>query len=165
MNDLSNNQRRVFADELQKQMITNEKIIVLTADLGYKMWDQINNLFPDRFINVGASEQALLAISVGLALENKIPIAFSITPFLLYRPFEIIRNYIDREIIPVKMIASGRDKDYLHDGFSHWAEEDKKILAVFKNIKAYWPENIKEIPELVEEMINDNNPWYLNLKR
>jgi len=165
MNDLSNNQRRVFADELQKRMITNEKIIVLTADLGYKMWDQINNLFPDRFINVGASEQALLAISVGLALENKIPIAFSITPFLLYRPFEIIRNYINREIIPVKMIASGRDKDYLHDGFSHWAEEDKKILAVFKNIKAYWPENVKEISGLVKEMINDNNPWYLNLKK
>lgn len=165
MNDLSNNQRRVFADELQKQMIANEKIIVLTADLGYKMWDQINNLFPDRFINVGAAEQALLAISVGLAIENKIPVAFSITPFLLYRPFEIIRNYIDREIIPVKMIASGRDKDYFHDGFSHWAEEDKKILEVFKNIKAYWPENVKEIPELVEEMINDNNPWYLNLKR
>ena len=165
MNDLSNNQRRVFADELQKQMIANEKIIVLTADLGYKMWDQISNLFPDRFINVGASEQALRAISVGLAIENKIPVAFSITPFLLYRPFEIIRNYIDREIIPVKMIASGRDKDYLHDGFSHWAEEDKKILAVFKNIKAYWPENIKEIPGLVNEMINDNNPWYLNLKR
>lgn len=163
MNDLS--QRRVFADELQKRMIANEKIIVLTADLGYKMWDQINNLFPDRFINVGASEQALLAISVGLALENKIPIAFSITPFLLYRPFEIIRNYIDREIIPVKMIASGRDKDYLNDGFSHWAEEDKKILEIFKNIKTCWPENIKEIPELVEEMINDNNPWYLNLKR
>ena len=165
MNDLSNNQRRVFADELQKQMIANEKIIVLTADLGYKMWDQINNLFPDRFINVGAAEQALLAISVGLAIENKIPVAFSITPFLLYRPFEIIRNYIDREIIPVKMIASGRDKDYFHDGFSHWAEEDKKILEVFKNIKAYWPENVKEIPELVEEMINNNNPWYLNLKR
>ncbi len=165
MKNFSNNQRRVFADELQKQMNRNKKIIVLTADLGYKIWDKISDSFPDRFINVGASEQALLAISVGLALENKIPIAFSITPFLLYRPFEIIRNYVNREMIPVKMIASGRDKDYLRDGFSHWAEEDRKILNVFNNIKACWPEDVKEIPGLVKEMINDNNPWYINLRR
>ena len=165
MINLENNQRKCFADELYKLLLCDDRIMVLTADLGYKMWDKIRLDFPERFINVGAAEQLLIGISVGLATEGKIPIAFSITPFLLYRPFEIIRNYVNREKIPVKLIASGRDKDYIHDGFSHWAEDDKEILKVLNNIKAYWPDNVEEIPPLLKEMISDNNPWYINLRR
>jgi transketolase len=51
-------------------------------------------------------------------------VVYSITPFVLYRPFEWIRNYLDHEKIPVKLVGGGRDKDYGYLGFSHWAEED-----------------------------------------
>ena len=165
MINLEKNQRKCFADELYKLMSSDDRIMVLTADLGYKMWDKIRSDFPERFINVGAAEQLLIGVSIGMATEGKIAIAFSITPFLLYRPFEIIRNYVNREKIPVKLIASGRDKDYIHDGFSHWAEDDKEILKVLNNIKAYWPDSVEEIPLLLKEMISDNNPWYINLTR
>ena len=94
--------RKCFADALHSQMAENRKIWVITADLGYKMWDRVREDYPDRFINVGAAEQVMVGIGIGLALEGKIPILYSITPFLLYRPFESIRNYIDREKIPVK---------------------------------------------------------------
>jgi transketolase len=100
-----------------------------------------------------------------MALNGKIPFVYSITTFLLYRPFETIRNYINHEKIPVKLIGGGRDRDYSHDGFSHWAEEDKKVLKIFNNIKALWPENKEKIPGIVDKMVKDNNPWYLNLKR
>lgn len=165
MIDLSKNQRRRFADELYSQMLINNKIIVITGDLGYKMWDQIKSKFPDRFINVGAAEQALIGISIGLALKGKIPVAYSITSFLLFRPFETIRNYINNEKIPVKLIGSGRDKDYFQDGFSHWSEEDKKVMEIFKNIKSFWPDSADKVPELVKKMLNDKKPWYINLKR
>ena len=78
---------------------------------------------------------------------------------------ETIRNYINHEKIPVKLIGAGRDRDYSHDGFSHWAEEDKEVLKIFSNITAKWPGKKEEIPAIVKEMIEDNNPWYLNLKR
>ncbi|OGX19182.1 MAG: hypothetical protein A3K83_04605 [Omnitrophica WOR_2 bacterium RBG_13_44_8b] len=157
--------RRCFADALYEQMRTNDKIWVITADMGYKMWDQIRAEFPQRFINTGAAEQAMLDIAIGLALEENVPIVFSITPFLLYRPFEGIRNYIDRESIPVKMVGSGRNRDYLADGFSHWAQEDKDVMAIFKNICSLWPETNEEIPSLVREMIASNRPYYINLKK
>ncbi len=163
--DFSKNFRRRFADSVYTEMEKNPKIIVLTGDLGYKMWDPIRNDFHDRFINVGAAEQSLIGLSVGLALEGKIPLAFSITPFLLYRPFETIRNYVNHEKIPVKLIGSGRDNDYLHDGFSHWSEEDKKVMEIFSNIKSFWPDDVETIPELVKQMVTDNNPYYINLKR
>ena len=86
-----------FAYYLHKQMSKNNKIWIITGDLGYKMWDQIRIDFPDRFINTGAAEQAMMGIACGLALEGKIPIVYSISTFLLYRPFETIRNYINQE--------------------------------------------------------------------
>ena len=163
--DFSKNFRRRFADAVFDEMTKNKNIWVLTGDLGYKMWDPIKEKFPKRFLNVGAAEQLLIGISTGLALEGKIPIAYSITPFLLYRPFETIRNYVNHEKIPVKLIGSGRNKDYLQDGFSHWSEEDKKVMKIFSNIKSFWPNNVENIPKLVSKMIADPSPYYINLKR
>lgn len=157
--------RGYFAEEVWIKMKKNKKIYVLVNDLGFGMWDRVRTDFPDRFINVGAAEQSQLGMAVGLALEGKIPLVYSITSFLLFRPFETIRNYINYEKIPVKLIASGRDRDYLDDGFTHWAEEDKDILKIFKNIKAVWPKDKKEIPALVSKMLKSNKPWYINLSR
>lgn len=157
--------RPYFAECIHKEMKKNKNIYVVVNDLGYKMWDKIRKDFPDRFINVGAAEQTLIGVGVGLALSNKIPIVYSITTFLLYRPFETIRNYVNYEKIPVKLVGSGRNKDYIHDGISHWAEEDKEVMKVFKNIKSYWPSDTKEIPKLVEKMLKNDKPFYINLKR
>ena len=120
----------------------NKNIFLLTGDLGYGLWDRIRLDYQDRFYNVGSSEQLMLGMAAGLAMENKIPVVYSITPFLLYRPFEFIRNYVNHEKLPVKLIGGGRDKDYGYLGFSHWAEEDKNIMENFKNIKTIHPKNI-----------------------
>lgn len=154
-----------FAYELWQQMGKNKNIWLVTGDLGYKMWDRIRTDFPDRFINTGAAEQTTIDVGIGLALEGKIPFVFSITTFLLYRPFESIRNYINYEKIPVRLVGSGRDKDYSHDGISHWPLEDKQIMKIFKNIECRWPNNIKEIPQIVKRMVEVNTPWYVNLRR
>lgn len=157
--------RAVFAQEIHKRMSKDDKIWVLVNDLGYKMWDKVRKDFPNRFINVGAAEQTLIGVGVGLALNGKIPIIYSITSFLLYRAFETIRNYVNHEKITLKLIGAGRDKDYLHDGISHWAQEDKQIMKIFKNIEAKWPNKVEEIPNLVIDMIKSNSPWYVNLRR
>ena len=157
--------RRIFADILYQQMTQNENIWVITADLGYKMWDKIRDDYPRRFLNVGASEQAMMGMAVGLALEGKIPVVYSITPFLLYRSFETIRNYVNHEQIPVKLIGSGRGKDYEHDGFSHWAQEDRDVLKILSHIESRWPESNDELPALIDEMITRPVPYYLNLKK
>lgn len=164
-NPINPKMRAVFAVEIHKRMAENDKIWVLVNDLGYKMWDKVRSDFPDRFINVGAAEQTLIGMAVGLSLKGKIAIVYSISTFLLYRPFETIRNYINYEKIPVKLIGGGRRKDYIHDGISHWIEDDKSIVRIFKNIKSVWPKTFKKIPNLVDDMIKSNSPWYVNLRR
>ena len=127
--------RKEFATFLHKEMSYNDNIVLLTGDLGYGLWDRIKIDYPDRFYNVMSSEQLMVGAAVGLAMEGFIHIVYSITPFTIYRPFELLRNYLDHENIPVKLVGGGRDKDYGYLGFSHWAEEDIKILSTLENIK------------------------------
>jgi transketolase len=164
MNDQIN-LRRFFVDQIYQQMKTNSQIVVVTGDLGYKLWDQVRNEFPARFINTGAAEQSMVGVAVGLAISHKIPLVYSISPFLLYRPFETIRNYLHHEKIPVKLIGSGRNRDYHNEGFSHWVEEDQQLLSALPNIKTSWPDTVSEISSIIPTMLSDQLPWYINLKR
>ena len=156
--------RILFAKELLKYAKKDKDIVVVTFDLGYKMWDGFSKL-PGQFYNVGASEQAGIGIAVGLALSGKKVFCYSMTTFLIYRPFEFIRFYINREKIPIRLIASGRDKDYKELGFSHCCEDAREVLKIFNNIKTFWPNSLEEIPLLVKEMVTNNNPYYINLRR
>jgi len=158
-------QRGYFAASLYEEMLKNKDIWLIMADLGYKMFDKHRIAFPERTLNTGAAEQTAVGIAVGLAQEGKIPFVYSITPFLLYRPLEFIRNYINHERTPVKLVGSGRGQDYSHDGFSHWAEEDGQIIRVFTNIIPFWPSLKEAVPPLVREMANRKEPFYLNLTR
>lgn len=157
--------RKYFSSLLHDAMAQNDKIFLLTGDLGYGLWDKIRLDYSNRFYNVGSSEQLLIGAAVGMAMEGKIPIVYSITPFLLYRPFELIRNYLNQESIPVKLVGGGRGKDYGYLGFSHWAEDDKEIMKVFKNIKTSHPENEKALGDMFGNFIFSKQPEYLNLKR
>lgn len=151
--------RKDFFTQLYVEMQRNPDIFFITGDLGYSLADHIRNDFKDRFINTGAAEQTMMGVAVGLALNGKIPIVYSITPFLLFRPFETIRNYISYESIPVIMVGSGRDDDYKHDGFSHFAGDDD-IIKQLPNIVF-----IKEDSFNLAEIISSREPTYLNLKR
>jgi transketolase len=155
--------RKDFANFLHSEMALNERIVLLTGDLGYGLWDRIRIDYSDRFFNVGSSEQLMLGMATGLAMEEYIPIVYSITPFAIYRPFELIRNYLDHENIPVKILGGGRNRDYSYLGFSHWAEEDIDVLSIFKNIQLYKPE-VSDI-KVYRDYLYNNKPSYLNLKK
>lgn len=158
-------QRGYFSYELYEQMKENKDIVLITGDLGYKMFDSIRDEFPDRFFNVGASEQAMIGIAVGMAYEGKIPVVYSITNFLLYRPFEFIRNYIDKEKLHIILAGGGRDKDYEHDGFTHWSEDAKQVLKCFPNIKQLWPETNEEAAIALDQGLEEKVPLFISLKR
>ena len=155
--------RNAFTDQLFNAMAQDDKIYAIVGDVGYGVFDKIKEAYPERYINPGAAEQLIIGMAAGLAMEGKIPIAYSITPFILYRPLEFIRNLVNEENIPVKIVGSGRDEDYGALGFSHYATDDEQILSSFTNLKIYKPEMSKDL-DLAEILYNDQ-PCYLNLKR
>jgi len=157
--------RPTFFQELHRQMTVDISIVVITMDLGYGGFDKIRDDYPKRFYNVGASEQAGMDIAVGMALSGKKVFVYSITTFLLYRAFETLRTYVNYEKIPLRLVGSGRDKCYAHDGISHWSEDAKQILDTLPNIKQYFPTDKNEIPLIVEKMVEDDSPAFISLIR
>jgi transketolase len=152
--------RKKFASDLYDLMKVDKDIVLIMGDIGYGMLDTLRKDFPDRCFNTGAAEMTMMDMATGFALSGKIPVVYTITPFLIFRAMEAIRNYIDHESIPVIMVGTGRGKDYEHLGFSHDAS-DHEILKQFKNIEFIVPEgdfNLKEI-------LYSGKPTYLNLKR
>ena len=163
---LHDSMRGHFAYRLFDLMEKDQSIYLLMGDLGYKVFDEHRKKYPDRCLNLGASEQMMMGVAVGLALEGMIPVVYSITNFLLYRPYETIRNYVNYEKIPVKLVAAGRDKDYAHDGISHWSEDARDVLSNFKNIKQYWPEEKTDVTlDYMTEFLYNNKASFISLRR
>lgn len=151
-----------FAYHLYCLMNEDDRIVLLTGDLGYKMFDTHRSKYPDRFYNCGASEQAMVDIAIGLALNGKTPIVYSITPFLVLRTYESIVGYINREKIPVKLVGSGNYDDYNEDGASHWFYSHESIpipIIEFNHIK-----EIKRKTRINRALTN-KKPYLILLRR
>ena len=158
--------RREFAQFLGEEMAADDRIVLLTADIGFGILDSLRTKYPERIINVGSSESLMIGIAIGFAYEGKIPLCYTITPFLLYRPFEMIRNYVNHEKIPIKLVGSGRDKDYSHDGITHWADDDIRIInASFPFININKPDSSEFTREYLKRILYSESPEYLNLIR
>lgn len=149
-------------------MSKDESIFLLTGDLGYGLWDRIKLDYPDRFINFGSAEQLMVGAAAGLAMDGKRPFVYSITPFLLYRPFEFIRNLVDHENLRVKLVGGGRGRDYGYLGFTHWAEEDTRVVSCLSNTKIFYPDdklNDVDLNSHFLSFVNETSPAYLSLKK
>mgnify|MGYP003655429929 CR=1 FL=1 len=151
--------RASFFTELHKLMSENKDIVFITADLGYGLADKIKQDYPEQFFNVQAAEQAMIGVAIGMALSGKIPICYSITPFLLYRPYEAIALYLEGEQIPVIMVGSGRGQDYHHDGVSHWEGQFPFEMEYVK------PETYPDMATCLQYALNENKPLFISLKR
>lgn len=157
--------RKECIELLHGSMQVDSNIMVLTADLGFGVLDPIKDNYPDRFYNTGAAEQLMIGAAVGLVRSGKTAVCYSMSSFILYRPFEFLRNYVNAEQVPVKLIGSGRDRDYSHDGISHWADDDELVLKALPNIKIYKPKTLTELTTMWISFISSSDPAYLNLVR
>lgn len=157
--------RGQFAYHLYKAMAEDDRIFLLVGDLGFGIFDPHREDFPEQFINCGAAEQTMLDMAVGMAYEGKIPFCYSITPFILARPYETIRIYINQEKPHLVLLGSGRDSDYVHDGFTHHAFDAIKIMENFKNIDSRFPEKAEDLEEILYDIFKVKKPYFLSLKR
>lgn len=157
--------KHAFADELYKQMKENDKVWLLCGDVGFGVLDKIKKDFPDRFLNMGVAEQNMVGVACGMAHSGLIPFVYTITPFLVYRALEFIRNDVNYDKANVKLIAMGRGDDYKDLGMSHCAKDDKQIMFLFRNIMKFWPKSKTMVRQLVGSAVRINRPMYINLKR
>ncbi len=156
--------RTDFANHLHAAMADDKSLRLCTADIGYGILNQIRLDYPDRFTDFGAAEQLMIGAACGMALSGLKPICYSITPFVLYRPFEWLRNFLSHDQIPVKLVGAGRNKDYAHLGFTHWAEDDETIMSALPGIKVFKP-TLAGMQSAFVDFLKCEGPAYLNLSK
>jgi transketolase len=115
------------------------RVMLLTADLGFGAVEVFADRHPQRFMNLGVAEQAMIGVATGLAEGGFIPYCYSIASFAVARPFEFLRNGPIVHRLPVRLIGIGPGMDYSHDGITHFALEDVGILLNQPNTKIIAP--------------------------
>ena len=153
--------RRRFGKVITELADRDENIIVLVGDIGYRVFDEFREKHPDRFINFGICEQSMIGVSAGMALEGLKPWVYTITPFLIERPFEQLKLDIDQQNANVKLVGFA---DYPTLGPTHQELVADKIVQLFTNISSFFPKDGDETQSMVYEAYEKNGPAFISLK-
>ena len=153
--------RRSFGEIITELADRDEKIYVLVGDIGYRVFDEFREKYPDRFINMGICEQSMIGVSAGMALEGLKPWVYTITPFLIERPFEQIKLDIDQQNVDVKLVGFS---DYPTLGPTHTELNGNKMMQLFKNITSYFPKDGEETQKVTYQAYEKNGPAFISLK-
>ncbi len=153
--------RNAFSAWFLKQDPKN--IIFLTADLGFRALEGIENHLNQNFVNVGISEQNMIGMSSGFAFNNFSTWCYSIAPFIYARAFEQIRNDICFHRLSVKLVANGGGFGYGVMGPSHHAIEDYGILKTLPNLIIYIPAFEEDVDTIMTAANNNLNASYIRL--
>jgi transketolase len=121
--------RTAFIDALVEVAAEDERIFLLTADLGWTVVERFAERYPDRFLNVGVAEANMAGVATGLAMDGFVPFIYSIASFASMRAYEQIRNGPILHRLPVRVVGIGGGYAYGHAGPTHFSLED---LALFR---------------------------------
>ena len=120
--------RKEFVDELVAYAERDERVMLLTGDLGYSVIEPFAQRFPTRFLNVGVAEQNMVGVATGLADAGYIPFVWSIATFASMRAYEFVRNGPALHQLPVRIVGVGGGLEYGHNGVTHYALEDVAVM-------------------------------------
>lgn len=158
--------REAFGETLLELGRTNDKIIGLSADLQDSTKAiYFQKEFPERFFNVGISEQDLIGISAGISSEGFIPFASSFAAFIATRPYDQIRMLLCYNNLNVKLIATHSGLTVGEDGGSAQCLEDIALMRVLPNMKVFQPCDANETKALLKTVAKDIGPCYIRLSR
>lgn len=155
--------RDAFISELIELAKIDDRIALLTGDLGYGVVEKFSDIFPDRFWNCGVAEQSMMSIAAGLAKSGMRPFVYSIANFPTFRCLEQIRNDVCYHNLPVTIVSVGGGLGYGTLGYTHHGIEDIGALRVLPNIEIYSPADPIEVGEVLKKIHDSVKPSYLRL--
>lgn len=153
--------RRKFGKIINEIIKKDRKVILCVGDIGYGIFDDVRKNFPKNFYNLGICEQSIIGVASGMALDGLKPWVYTITPFLIERPFEQIKLDIDQQRANVKLVGFA---DYPTLGPSHSEINAQKTMKLFKNIKSFFPKNSLDTERMVYKSYKIKGPCFISLK-
>lgn len=155
--------RQAFSDTLIKLASEDDRVILLTGDHGYALFDEFRQRLPNQYINAGIAEQNMVGMAAGLAKVGMRPIVYGLSAFIPVRVVEQIKIDIAHDSLPVILIGDGAGLVYSHLGTSHQSLEDIAVLRSVPNIQIYSPADRFEMRASMERSIHSLQPTYIRM--
>lgn len=155
--------RDAFISELIRLAEADNRIALLTGDLGFGVVEKFAEKFPDRFWNCGVAEQSMMSIAAGLAKSGLKPFVYSIANFPTFRCLEQIRNDVCYHNLPVTIVSVGGGLGYGTLGYTHHGIEDLAVMRSLPNIQVFSPADPIEVKEVLNKSIESLKPSYIRL--
>lgn len=157
--------RDTFTRCLEAYAQDHPELVLVTGDLGFGVLFPYMKKFPDRFINAGIAEQAMMSMAAGMALEGKTVVVYSIGNFPTLRCLEQIRNCCAYHEVNVKIVCVGAGFVYGALGMSHHATEDMSALRLLPGVKVYAPADAIETEAVMTPFLSEPGVAYLRIGR
>jgi len=157
--------RDAFIATLGEMAANDPRVMLITGDLGFGVFDQYRARFPKQFINAGVSEQNMTLLATGMALEGHVVFTYSIANFPTLRCLEMIRNDAAYHDANVNVVAIGGGFSYGPLGISHHATEDLSIMRALPGVSTFAPTGLREVRELTRAVAATPGTCYLRLDK
>ncbi len=155
--------RNDFVDELGALAAVDDRVMLLTGDLGFMVLEDFETRFPERFINCGAAEQNMVGVATGLAEAGMVPFVYSIATFSSLRPYEFIRNGPALHDLPVRIVGIGGGFEYGHNGVTHFALEDYAVMRAQPGITTVAPADAEQARAALRATADHDGPIYFRI--
>lgn len=157
--------RNAFLDELLALAEEDERVMLLTGDLGFMVLEDFQKCFPERFVNCGVGEQNMIGVATGLAEAGFVPFVYSIATFMSLRPYEFIRNGPILHGLPVRIVGVGGGFDYGHNGITHFALEDYAVMRTQPGITTVAPADAAQARAALRATADLPRPVYFRISK
>lgn len=155
--------RQALSRSLVKAAQNNPKVILLTGDHGYALFDEFRKRFPDQYLNAGIAEQNMVGMAAGLARAGYFPIVYGLSAFIPIRVLEQIKLDVCHDKLPVIFLGDGAGFVYSSLGTSHQSTEDIAVTRVLPNLAIYSPADRFEMSAVMNLALDSKFPTYIRI--
>jgi transketolase len=158
--------RNTFADTFYELAREDRRLAIVVADISPAgSIARFREEFPERFVNTGVAEQIMIGLCAGMALRGMRPFAYTIATFTLYRPFEMVRDDLGYQELPVTIVGIGGGVTYSTLGGTHHAMEDVAVASAIPSMTVIAPCDPLETRLATQWCATENQsgPVYLRL--
>lgn len=155
--------RNAFADEITKLAASRDDIVLLSGDIGNRLFDKFKASAPGRFFNCGVAEANMIGVAAGMAASGLRPVCYTIASFLTYRVIEQIRLDLGYHHQRVILVGTGAGLSYASLGATHHSVEDMGMLRLIPGLAVLAPGDEKELRPAVRAALDYDGPVYIRI--
>ncbi|WP_404421967.1 transketolase family protein [Nibricoccus sp. IMCC34717] len=155
--------RNAFADEITLIGSEDSRVVMLSADIGNRLFDKLKAKQPDRFYNCGVAEANMISMAAGLASTGLRPVCYTITPFITSRCYEQIKIDVAYHEMPVVIVGTGSGLSYAGLGATHHSLEDIALMRSLPGMQVCAPADALELRAVLRAALRSEQPTYIRI--